>query len=78
VLEIYNVVTRHVLMTRSVPLSTVAELKWTADDAFVVVNTGETGVAVVPTWSSAAAIRQVTTKRVGLFAENQNDTIVQR
>jgi hypothetical protein len=65
-------------MTSPVPLSTVPDLKWTADDAFVVLNTGDSGVAVVPTWSASAPITLVPTLESGAFADNQNDAIVHR
>jgi hypothetical protein len=77
-LVIYDVATEHVVMTRPVPLSTVPDLKWTADDAFVVLNTGDSGVAVVPTWSASAPITLVPTLESGAFADNQNDAIVHR
>jgi len=77
-LVIYDVATGHLVMTRAVPLSTVADLQWTADDSFVVLNTGESGVAAIPTWSASAPIIRVPTLEEGAFADNQNDTIVRR
>ena len=56
----------------------MADLKWTADDSFVVLNTGDSGVSAIPTWSASAPITQVRTLEEGLFADNQSDTIVRR